>query len=190
MAINKEHIKEEAISLNNEREVSEFIRQHQTFVFNTAYRFLNSYEDAQEASQDVFIKVINALKDFRGDSSIKTWLYKITKNTSMNYLRKRKIRSIFSSNSKIFNDNMDVDINDNSARPDDSLESSELEAIFLRAVNKLPEKQRETFALRYYENMQYSEISQLIGTSVGGLKANYYQAIKKITSEINEYINS
>lgn len=186
IALNNDLITNEMTELKNDKEITEFVRTYQSFVFNTAFRFLNSYEDAQDASQDSFIKAIKSLNSFRGESSVKTWLYHITRNTCFNYLKKRKIKAIFSfQNNSDSSD--DLEIKDDYYRPDEKFENQELQNKFLDAVNKLPEKQRETFALRYYDDLPYNEISKLIGTSIGGLKANYFQAVKKIAEELKEY---
>lgn len=177
------------LDTRDERSITEFIREHQSFVFNLAYRYLNSFEDAQDASQDAFIKAIKNIENFRQESSIKTWLYQITKNTCLNYIKKNKIRKALSFSFTRDNAENELEIMDNNYRPDQKFEDKELESKFIRAINNLPEKQRETFALRYYEDMPYSEISKLLGTSIGGLKANYFQAIKKISEELKEYKN-
>ena len=78
-----------------------FVRKHQNFVYNTALRYLNSVEDAEDISQEVFVKALESIDNFRGESSIKTWLYRITKNFCLNQLRKKKIKTIFSLSSWI-----------------------------------------------------------------------------------------
>ena len=165
-----------------------FVRKHQNFVYNTALRYLNSVEDAEDISQEVFVKALESIDNFRGESSIKTWLYRITKNFCLNQLRKKKINTIFSFSS-VEDDETDNRFKDENLLPDENMQNSELTKSFLAAVNKLPQKQRETFALRYFEDMPYGEISEILGTSVGGLKANYYQAVKKLAVELQEFKN-
>jgi RNA polymerase sigma-70 factor (ECF subfamily) len=160
----------------SEKAATIFVRKYQKFVYATAYRFLNSYDDADDISQEVFIKAFNNLHKFRGDSSIKTWLYKITKNICTTTLRKKKFFSVFKSIDS--EENLDIVYEDKN--PEEKLESQELSLKLNEAINKLPTKQRETFALRYFEDMKYDDISKLLGTSVGGIKANYFQAIQKI----------
>lgn len=171
---------------NTDYALTTFVRTYQNFVFNTAYRYLKSSEDAEDVSQEVFIKAVESLKKFRGESSIKTWLYRITKNYCINYIRKHKVRTMFSFFSEIAEDKRES-YKDRGALPDGIMSNNELESKFLNAINNLPEKQRETFALRYYDDLPYSEISKLLGTSVGGLKANYYQAVKKLAIELQEF---
>ncbi|GAB1373005.1 hypothetical protein MASR1M45_30690 [Candidatus Kapaibacterium sp.] len=97
-------------------------------------------------------------------------------------MRKKKIRNFFSLNNPV----SEQDFISNDLTPEERLDKKELDSIFRKAIASLPEKQRETFALRYFDDLTYEEISQMIGTSVGGLKANYHQAVKKITSYINQ----
>ncbi len=173
---------------NNDRAINQFVRTYQSFIIHTALRFLKNYDDADDVAQEVFIKALNSLPKFKRQSSLKTWLYKITVNMCQNELRKKKFVSIFSFGKNNDNNEDDYfDVSSNEPIPDSVLEFKETEAIFVKAYNKLPEKQRETFILRYFEEMPYDEISKLLGTSVGGLKANYFQAIKKITEELKPH---
>ncbi len=172
----------EYIETGSHRAANEIIRTYRKFVFATALRYVEDYDDADDVAQDVFIRAFDSLAKFEGKSSMKTWLYKITVNISLNYIRKRKILSIFSFGS---NENESGYASD-TVLPDQSLENSEFERDFLKILSELPEKQRETFALRYFDELSYEEISKLLGTSIGGLKANYHQAVKKITNRIND----
>ena len=175
--VNDSEIIEEYCSGNVELAATAFVRKHQNFVFSTALRFLQSYEDADDAAQEVFIKALNNLKKFRGDSSVKTWLYRITLNVCSNMNRKKKLLTFFKRNDLEveFSNVQSLDI-----LPDQTIENKEFEQKFLKELAKLPEKQRETFSLRYFDELSYEEISKMLGTSVGGLKANYFQAVKKL----------
>jgi len=172
---------------NNERGATAFVRKYQNFVFSTALRYLKSYDDADDAAQEVFIKALKNIKRFREESSLKTWLYRITFNVSSNMLKKRKVLSIF----KTSNDSADdfdeefYNMPDSLPNPEQIYMDNEYEERFLKLLMQLPEKQRETFALRYLEDQPYEEISKILGTSVGGLKANYFQATKKLASLLN-----
>ncbi len=173
---NDKEIIREYLTGNSELAAVSFVRKYQKFVYATALRYLQSYDDADDAAQETFIKALTSLSKFRGDSSLKTWLYKITRNVCYNMKRKKKVFSIFIKDDReeYFNSPSDY------VKPDQSLENKEFEKNFKRVLAKLPEKQRETFALRYFDNLSYQEISNMLGTTVGGLKANYYQAVKKL----------
>jgi RNA polymerase sigma-70 factor (ECF subfamily) len=172
----QEIIREYTIN-GNSRAATAFVRKYQSFVYATALRFLRDHDDADDAAQESFIKALRNLKSFRGDSSVKTWLYRITTNVCSNHARKRNLRSMFSREV----DDAVLEFPDNNPLPDKNLESKEFEQNFLNALNRLPEKQRETFALRYFDDLTYEEISEMLGTSTGGLKANYFQAVQKLT---------
>ncbi len=159
-----------------------FVRKYQAFVYATAYRFLQSREDALDVSQEVFLRAIQHIHQFRGESSIKTWLYTITRNAAASWVRKYRrdlpIPEDFDPNQRLVSAE---------APPDQQVEGRELQDILDRIILQLPEKQREVFVLRYIEGMSYEEISKVTGTSVGGLKANYFHAIKKIGAKLREY---
>jgi RNA polymerase sigma-70 factor (ECF subfamily) len=163
-----------------------FVRKYQNFVFSTALRNLQSYEDADDASQEVFIRALNNLHKFRAQSSVKTWLYRITVNICANMRRKKKIVNYLRFD---FSETDSFDIPEESDSPLEIVEKKENELALLSAMKKLPEKQRETFSLRYFDNLSYDEISKLLGTSVGGLKANYYHAVRKITEILSKDSN-
>ena len=185
----EDELVDEIVYHNNDRAVNQFVRTYQSFVIHTALRYLKDYDDADDVAQEVFIKALNSLPKFKKQSSLKTWLYRITVNMCQNELRKKKFVSFFSfGNNNDENDDNYFDVSSNEPKPDSVLEFKETEAIFVKAYNKLPEKQRETFILRYFEEMPYEEISKLLGTSVVGLKANYFQAIKKITEELKPHL--
>lgn len=177
---NDNQIISEYVSGNRDIAATAFVRKYQKFVYSVALRYIKDEDDAYDVSQDVFIKALNNLHKFRQESSIKTWLYKITANTSKTHLRKKKLLAFFK-----FIDRDEVDLENlqvSYETPSKNIEDKEFENNFLRILDKLPDKQRETFALRYFDNLSYEEISNLLGTSIGGLKANYYQAVKKLTA--------
>jgi RNA polymerase sigma-70 factor (ECF subfamily) len=166
----------EGIKENDQRVITQFMRQYQKFVYSVAMRYLKDTMEADDAAQEVFIKAIDKIGKFRGDSSLKTWLYTVTANHSRNILRKKKVRNFFS----LSDDDSFIQIESKEKDPHKEMVNTELAGKIEKALDSLPEKQRETFMLRYYEDMPYEEISKVLGTSVGGLKANYYHATKKM----------
>jgi RNA polymerase sigma-70 factor (ECF subfamily) len=169
---------------NRELAATGFVRKYQSFVFSIALRYVQNYDDADDIAQDVFIKVIQSIDTYRGDSSLKTWLYRITVNHSISYIRKQKIKGFFGLKSK---DTIDeLELIDRQPHPDKLLEHKELNEKFINSLAKLPEKQRETFALRYFDDLTYEQISNMLNVSVGGLKANYFHAVQKLARMLNE----
>lgn len=158
------------------------MNKYRNFVYSTALRYVNNHYDADDATQEVFIKAFKNLKKFKFNSSLKTWLYQITKNHCYTLFKKnKKYQNI--NTGEMDDTEMDKWFQSNDT-PLSKVEAEEFYDAFYNALGKLPEKQRETFALRYFEEMSYEEISELIGTSVGGLKANYFQAVKKLSNLI------
>lgn len=177
--LEEKYLIQDYIANKSNQAATQLIRKYQKFVFAVALRYVGSYDDAEDLTQEVFIKALNNLHKFNQKSSLKTWLYKITVNTCFTFLRKKKIMSFFR-----IDDNNDVIKKQKDFSPEQYYLGNELERKFLEELAKLPEKQRETFALRYFENLSYEEISKLLGTSVGGLKANYFQAVKKLSEKL------
>lgn len=180
--IENEKITNEADGGSLTQGANQFVSVHKNFIFATALRFTNDYDDADDITQEVLIKALTNYGDFKHQSSVKTWLYRITVNMCLNFKRKKSIFSFFSS----LNKESDFDIESNEISVQNKLENEELFSRFNNELAKLPEKQRETFALRYFHEMSYQEISDLLGTSVGGLKANYFQAVKKLAQNMKD----
>ncbi len=166
----------------SDRAANALIRKYSSLVYFTAYRFVKNEHDAQDISQDVFVKVLSKLHTFKNQSNLQTWIYSITANQSKNFLRKKSLRKFLRIDKDIT-----FDIEDKyQISPHDKLEASETNRLLLIELAKLPEKQREVFSLRYFNDLTYIEISNLLGTSVGGLKANYFHAVKKLSSKLGE----
>jgi RNA polymerase sigma factor (sigma-70 family) len=169
----------ELFQKGNETSFNELVRRYQEKVYWIARRFVNDHDQADEIVQEVFVKVYNALKKFRGESSVYTWLYRITVNVALNTLRKQRVRDF------IRIDEFFEMPNDENEQPDAIVEKDEQQKLIEEAIAKLPEKQKAVFILRYHEELSYEEISHILRTSIGGLKANYFHAAKKI----GEYIS-
>ena len=136
------------------------------------------HDDADDITQNVFIKIWNGFSSFKQDSKLSTWIYKITINETLNFIKSKKIKAALS-----FHDYESVLANKIS---DDSVFSgTEIERKLQKAILTLPAKQRQVFLLRYYDNMPYETMSEALGTSVGALKASYHHASTKIEKIIH-----
>lgn len=144
-------------------------------------RFLCSHEDTNDLLQDIFIKIWTALSTFRGDSRLYTWLYRIATNEVLNHLRKQKIKAMISldSSGSILERKVDEDVYFN---------GDEMQRELHKAIQRLPEKQRIVFNLRYFDEMKYEDISEITGTSVGALKASYHHAYGKVKGDLEKLI--
>ena len=142
-------------------------------------RFLCSHEDTNDLLQDIYIKVWTAMPSFRGDSQLFTWLWRIATNEVLNYLRKQKFKALVSldSSAEILRKKIDEDPH---------FDGNELQRELYKAIQKLPEKQRVVFNMRYFDGLKYEQISEITDTSVGALKASYHHAYNKIKEELNK----
>ncbi len=144
-------------------------------------RFLCSHEDTNDLLQDIFIKIWTALSTFRGDSRLYTWLYRIATNEVLNHLRKQKIKAMISLDSAGYILERRID-------EDTYFNGDEMQRELHKAIQRLPEKQRIVFNLRYFDEMKYEDISEITGTSVGALKASYHHAYGKVKGDLEKLI--
>jgi RNA polymerase sigma factor (sigma-70 family) len=158
----------------DESAFNHLVLRYQEKVYWVARRFINDHDGADDITQEVFCKAYESLKEFRGDSSLYTWLYRITVNIALNNLRRQKVREFFR-----LDDVLEPE-DTSSVAPDEAVEKQEERELIDEAIKKLPEKQKSVFVLRYYEELPYEEIAKILKTSVGGLKANYFHAVRKI----------
>jgi len=131
------------------------------------------HDDANDVLQNTFIKVYQNLNKFKGESKLYSWIYRIATNESITFINKKAKLSGASSSelkSKIV-DNL---------RADSYFEGNEIQLKLQKAIHTLPEKQQLVFKMRYFEEIKYEEMSTILGTSVGALKASYHLAVKKI----------
>ena len=137
------------------------------------HRIVLTHDDSNDVLQNVFIKAWTNIGDFQNKSKLSTWLYRIAINESLDFLRKQKAASAISADE-------DVSVA-NRLMADEYFDGDETEAQLQEAIAKLPDVQRTVFNLRYFDEMKYSEMSKLLDTSEGALKASYHLAVKKIT---------
>lgn len=138
-----------------------------------------SHDDANDILQDVFMKAWSNLENFRGDAKLTTWLYRIAINESITFLNKKRSQN-----------NVSIDADDsfliNVLESDEYFDGDEAQLRLQKAILTLPEKQRLVFQMKYFEEMKYDEMSDILGTSVGALKASYHHAVKKIEKFLGE----
>jgi RNA polymerase sigma-70 factor (ECF subfamily) len=131
------------------------------------------HDDADDVLQNTLVKAWSALSDFRGDAQLFTWLYRIATNEALTFLKNKR--------TKFFLPLVDVESQlKNKLEDDPYFDGNELQRQLQKAVLSLPEKQRIVFNMKYFDELKYEEISEILGTSVGALKASYHHAVKKI----------
>lgn len=163
----------------DEKAFNDLVRQYQKNIYWQCRRMLGNHLDADEVTQQVIIVIYNKLSTFKFNSSLKTWIYRITQTRCLNFLKKRNLRHFFSiSDNEAINLNSSDDIISN-------LEDKEKVDKLNEILDEIPVKQRQVFILRHFDELSYEEISEVTGKSIGGLKANYYHASKKIIERMN-----
>ena len=179
---NKSYNEEDIIArLKDEKEraaaFSVIVNRYSQQIYWHIRRMVLSHEDTDDLVQNTFIKAWINIDKFRGDSQISTWLYRIAINETLNFLNKNRNNTVsINSPEGAIAEQLESDIHFNGERAD---------ALLQEAIHRLPEKQRLTFNMKYYEEMKYEEMSEILGTSVGALKASYHIAVKKIEDFIN-----
>ena len=155
---------------SKEKAFRNLLSNYQERLYYHVRRYVHNHEDANDILQNTCIKIWNAIDHFRGESGLYTWLYRIAGNEAITFINKNKKRN-------------EVDIEQTTAHyrgSSDSIEADELTAKLERAIATLPDKQKQVFIMRYYDEMPYEQISGIVDTSVGALKASYHHAVKKI----------
>ncbi len=160
-----------------EQAFTSIVKKYQEKLYWHIRRMVINHDDANDVLQNMFIKVWKGLENFREDSQLYTWLYRIATNESLTFLEQLKKRASVSLS--------DVENGlSNRLKSDTNFDASKLEWKLQLGIQKLPEKQRIVFNLRYYDEMPYDEMSKVLDTSAGALKASYHHAAKKIEDYI------
>jgi RNA polymerase sigma-70 factor (ECF subfamily) len=160
-------------TIDKEAVFTQLLRKHQQKVYYQIKRMVLEHADADDIAQLVWIKVWNKLDGFKMESEFTTWIFRIAYNETLNYLQKQKKQG-----SKLSND--DLFIYENASASTDEPKTTEIQIALDSAIKQLPEKQRIVFMLRYFDGCEYEKIASMMGTTVGGAKANFHQAVKKI----------
>jgi RNA polymerase sigma factor (sigma-70 family) len=149
------------------------LKKYQQKIYWHIRRMVIDHDDSDDISQDVFVKVWKNLAGFRNDAQLYTWMYRIATNECITFLNKKKAKN------NISLDEVDYSLADTLA---DStyFDGDKAQRKLQEAILTLPDKQRLVFNMKYYEDMKYEEISDVVGTSVGALKASFHLAVKKI----------
>ncbi len=155
------------------------VRKYQERLYFHIRKMVLLHDDADDVLQQTFIKAWKNITKFRGDSQLYTWLYRIASNTCIDFLKDKKKRG-YTSIDELPQYYL------NAIEDDPLFTGDEMEKEFQKALLQLPEKQRLVFNLKYFEELKYEEISQITGTSIGGLKASYHHAVEKIKAYIRQ----
>ncbi|HEY9559762.1 MAG TPA: sigma-70 family RNA polymerase sigma factor [Anseongella sp.] len=152
---------------------NELVLAYQQRVYWHVRRLVISHEDADDLVQEIFIRIWNHLDNFRGDAQLFTWIYRIATNECTSFLKRKKMKptvSIDQDEGRLLE----------KLREDPYINGNELQLKLQEAILTLPEKQRLVFNMRYFDELKYDEMSEILETSVGALKASYHHAVKKL----------
>lgn len=174
---------------NGDREAfNELIQTYQKQVFNIAYGMLSDYEDASDASQEVFIKVYRSISSFKGQSAFTTWLYRVCSNVCNDFLRRRQRRGISLS---LDNDEDDEsskikELPSNEPTPESRLEMTEIQMTVRQAINELPKEYREVILYSDIEQLSYEEISKILNCPIGTVKSRLNRARNALKKKLSQ----
>lgn len=158
--------------ITRERAFAEVVRQYSETLYWKIRHIVLTHDDADDVLQETFVKAWLNIDSFQGKSKLSTWLYRIAVNESLDFLRRRRNES-------------QVDIDDAQSvagqlMADEYFDGDKAQVLLQQAIAQLPDVQRAVFTMRYYDEMKYSDISKVLGTTEGALKASYHIAVKKI----------
>lgn len=156
------------------------VKQFQEPLYWHIRRIVHFHEDADDILQNVFIKVFKNIKGFKQNSKLYTWLYRIATNETLSYIQKNK---------KKINSSADLVTLEESLKADRYFDPEDIKLRLSLAIASLPEKQRLVFNMRYFEEMSYKNISEILETSIGALKASYHHAIKKVENHLKQNLD-
>jgi RNA polymerase sigma-70 factor (ECF subfamily) len=175
----KEFIKDLLNPKTQNEAFKKLLRDYQKPLYNHIRNIVLNHDDADDVLQNTFVKIFKYLKNFKGDSKLFSWMYRIATNESITFLNQKAKRNGTTSQA------MQSKIVDN-LKADTYFDGSEIQIKLQKAINLLPEKQQLVFKMRYFEEIKYEDLSETLGTSVGALKASYHHAVKKIENYMNE----
>ena len=163
--------------MTKEEHFSMLVKKHGKQMYWKVRQIVVRHEDADDVLQNAFLKAWTKIDDFRGEANVSTWLYRICINEALDFLRKKR---------ELLSHDGEMKMAD-TLYADEYFDGNETQKKLFQVIETLPEAQRVTFSLRYFDELPYSEISKILGTSEGGLKANYHLAVKKIKDFFSKY---
>ncbi len=162
---------------------NQLVRKYQQKIYWHIRKMVIDHDDADDLTQETFIKAWQALETFRGDAQLFTWLYRIATNECLNFLNKKR-RRFFMSINDVEGELLEK-LETAAGQADYPMGGDEIQLKLQKALLTLPEKQRLVFNMKYFDDLKYEDIAEITGTSVGALKASYHHAVTKIEKFLN-----
>lgn len=169
---------------------SRLLDDYQGKVFNTCLSFVPNKEDAEDIAQEVFVEIYSSIKKFKGDSKLSTWIYRISVNKSLEFIRKKSTKKRFGFMQSITGGNIPVDKSSYFTEfnhPGIQLENKEKSELLFNAINKLPEAQKVVFTLHKVDGMSYKEVSEVTEKSVSSIESLLFRAKKNLQKILTKY---
>jgi RNA polymerase sigma-70 factor (ECF subfamily) len=168
------------------------VDKYQKLVVNTCRGFVSNYADAEDLAQEVFIELFESLPEFRHESKLSTWIYRIAVNKSLNHIRKKKRENIFSSFASIFENsdkpqNLEIADHGISDEADRKINTTELHKTLKTAINKLPKNQKIAFILSKYQDLSYKEIAEVMDLSISSVESLLFRAKVNLQELLSNY---
>ena len=164
---------------NLEQVFNAIVKNYSERLYWHVRRMVGTHEDADDLLQDIFLKIWTALPSFRGEAQLYTWVWRIATNETLNWLRREKVRAALRFQS------MDAEM-ERRIMADPYFNGTAAQRELFKALARLPEKQRQVFVMRWWDELSYEEISAITGTSVGALKASYHIAKEKLQLNLSQ----
>ena len=164
---------------NLEQVFNQIVKNYSERLYWHVRRMVGTHEDADDLLQDIFLKIWTALPSFRGEAQLYTWVWRIATNETLNWLRREKVRAALRFQS------IDAEL-ERRILADPYFNGTDAQRELFKALARLPEKQRQVFVMRWWDELSYDEISAITGTSVGALKASYHIAQEKLELNLSQ----
>ncbi|MBO5596840.1 MAG: RNA polymerase sigma factor [Bacteroidales bacterium] len=162
-----------------EQVFNDIVKKYSERLYWHVRRMVGTHEDADDLLQDIFLKIWTALPSFRGEAQLYTWVWRIATNETLNWLRREKVRAALRFQS------VDAEM-ERRIMADPYLNGTDAQRELFKALARLPQKQRQVFVMRWWDELTYEEISAITGTSVGALKASYHIAQEKLKLNLSQ----
>ncbi|WP_299325957.1 RNA polymerase sigma factor [uncultured Maribacter sp.] len=180
----------EALREGTNEAYGRLLAEYQQKVFSTCISFVPNKEDAEDISQDVFIEVFNSISKFKGNSKLSTWIYRISVNKSLEFIRKKNTKKRFGFMQSLISNNLPIDRSSYFTEfnhPGIQLENKEKSEILFAAINKLPEAQRIVYTLNKIDDLSYQEVSEITRKSISSIESLLFRGKKNLQKHLYDY---